>query len=154
MDKKKTKKEATKKSAKPLMKKVEAKPPKKVTSKKAKPVAAKAAKKPLEKARPEKSALPSSVAGVRSTAVAEAQSTAGVVVETARPQQPSAPKKSYLGPTLRLRWFRSAIGLPEKQKRVVQGLGFRHLNEIVVRPDTPMIRGMVNRIPHLVEIVE
>jgi len=55
---------------------------------------------------------------------------------------------------LRLRWFRSAIQAPVKHKRVVRGLGFTHLNQIVEREDTPSIRGMVNKVPHLVEIVD
>ena len=56
--------------------------------------------------------------------------------------------------TLRLRWFRSAIQAPKKHKAVVRGLGFTRLNQIVEREDTPSIRGMVNKVPHLVEIVE
>ena len=56
--------------------------------------------------------------------------------------------------TLRIRYVRSAIGRPATQKRVVKGLGLRRLNQIVERPDTPEIRGMVNKIGHLVEIVK
>ena len=56
--------------------------------------------------------------------------------------------------TLRLRWFRSAIQAPKKHKAVVRGLGFTRLNQIVEREDTPCIRGMVNKVPHLVEIVD
>jgi len=55
--------------------------------------------------------------------------------------------------TIRIRLKRSPIGCPEKHKRVVRGLGFRKLNQIVERPDTPSIRGMVRKIPHLVEVV-
>ena len=43
---------------------------------------------------------------------------------------------------------------PKKHKAVVRGLGFTRLNQIVEREDTPSIRGMVNKVPHLVEIVE
>ena len=56
--------------------------------------------------------------------------------------------------TLRIQWVRSAICAPEKHKRVVKGLGFTRLNQIVERPDTPDIRGMVKAVPHLVRIVE
>ncbi|MBZ5553201.1 MAG: 50S ribosomal protein L30 [Acidobacteriia bacterium] len=63
-------------------------------------------------------------------------------------------EKSVPARPLRLRWVRSAIGSPKKHKRIVRGLGFHHLREIITRPDTPMIRGMVGRIPHLVEIVD
>ena len=41
-----------------------------------------------------------------------------------------------------------------KHKKVVKGLGFTRLNQIVEREDTPSIRGMVKAIPHLVRIVE
>jgi len=56
--------------------------------------------------------------------------------------------------TLKIRQIGSVIGCPEKQRATVRGLGLRRLNQVVERPDTPAIRGMVNRIPHLVQIVE
>lgn len=56
--------------------------------------------------------------------------------------------------TIKIKYFRSMIGRPEGQKRIVHGLGFRKLNKILEKPDTPEIRGMVNKISHLVEIVE
>jgi large subunit ribosomal protein L30 len=49
---------------------------------------------------------------------------------------------------------RSCIGRPEKHKRVAVGLGLRKLNQTVIRPDTPEIRGMVRRISHLLEVRE
>ncbi len=54
---------------------------------------------------------------------------------------------------LRIRWKRSAIASPKKHKAVVKGLGFTRLNQIIEREDTPAIRGMVKKVPHLVEIV-
>jgi large subunit ribosomal protein L30 len=56
--------------------------------------------------------------------------------------------------TLRIKYVRSAIGRPRKQKDIVRGLGLRKLNQVVLRPDSPEIRGMVAKIPHLVQIVE
>lgn len=56
--------------------------------------------------------------------------------------------------TLRIRLVRSGIGCPEKHKRVIRGLGFRKLHQVVERPDSPAIRGMVAKVCHLVEIVE
>ncbi len=55
---------------------------------------------------------------------------------------------------LRIQWFRSAIQAPKKHKRVVRGLGFTRLNQVVEREDTPSIRGMVKKVPHLLRIVE
>lgn len=56
--------------------------------------------------------------------------------------------------TIRIKLVRSPICTPEKHKRVVRGLGLRKLNQVVVRPDTPVFRGMVNKVPHLLKVVE
>ena len=55
--------------------------------------------------------------------------------------------------TLHLKWVRSAICAPLKHKKVVRGLGFTHLNQVIEREDSPSIRGMVAKIPHLVKVV-
>jgi large subunit ribosomal protein L30 len=54
---------------------------------------------------------------------------------------------------IQLKWVRSAICAPIKQKLVVKGLGFTRLNQVIERPDNPAIRGMVAKVPHLVEFV-
>ncbi|GAB4244688.1 MAG: 50S ribosomal protein L30 [Acidobacteriota bacterium] len=56
--------------------------------------------------------------------------------------------------TIRLKYVRSVIGRPEAQRKIIQGLGFRKLNQVVERLDTPEIRGMVRKVPHLVQILE
>ena len=61
--------------------------------------------------------------------------------------------KKTTGKTIKIKYVRSAIATPEKHKRVVKGLGFTRLNQVVEREDTPSIRGMVAAVPHLVEIV-
>ena len=55
---------------------------------------------------------------------------------------------------IRLQWVRSAIAAPEKHKRVVKGLGFTRLNQVIEREDTPSIRGMIAKVPHLVAVLE
>jgi large subunit ribosomal protein L30 len=55
---------------------------------------------------------------------------------------------------IRIEYYRSAICTPVKHKRVVKGLGFTRLQQIVEREDTPSVRGMVKVIPHLVRIVD
>ena len=55
---------------------------------------------------------------------------------------------------IRIQYYRSKIQAPVKHKLVVKGLGFTRLNQIVEREDTPAVRGMVEKIPHLVRIVE
>lgn len=56
--------------------------------------------------------------------------------------------------TIKIRQYRSGICAPKKLKLVLVGLGLRKLNRIVERPDNAGIRGMVAKVPHLVEIVE
>ena len=56
--------------------------------------------------------------------------------------------------TIRIQYYRSAIATPVKHKRVVKGLGFTRLNQIVERVDNESIRGMVKTVPHLVRILE
>ena len=56
--------------------------------------------------------------------------------------------------TIRIQWYRSTIAQKNTCKVVVKHLGFRRLNQTIERPDTPAIRGMVAKVPHLVRIVE
>jgi len=58
------------------------------------------------------------------------------------------------GTKMHLKWVRSAIAAPVKHKLVVKGLGFTRLNQVIEREDTPSIRGMVAKVPHLVVIVK
>ena len=53
---------------------------------------------------------------------------------------------------LRITLVRSTIGRPADQGRTVESLGLRRLNSTVERPDNPSIRGMVNKIKHLVQV--
>ncbi len=54
--------------------------------------------------------------------------------------------------TLRIRWVRSVIGYPVRVRQTIRGLGLHRLHEVVERPDTPAIRGMINKVRHLVEV--
>ena len=63
-------------------------------------------------------------------------------------------KKTNASGTIQLKWVRSAICAPEKHKLVIKGLGFTRLNQVIERPDTDAIRGMVAKVPHLIEIVQ
>jgi len=60
--------------------------------------------------------------------------------------------KSAAG-NIQIKWVRSAICSPLKQKKVIRGLGFTRLNQVIERPNTAAIRGMVKKVPHLLEIV-
>lgn len=56
--------------------------------------------------------------------------------------------------TLRITLVRSTIGRPADQGRTVASLGLRRLNATVERPDTPSIRGMLDKVRHLVNVEE
>lgn len=49
---------------------------------------------------------------------------------------------------------RSLIGRVESQRTTVNTLGLRKINQTVVHNDSPAIRGMVNKVSHLVEVTE
>jgi large subunit ribosomal protein L30 len=51
-------------------------------------------------------------------------------------------------------WVRSGIGHPQDQKRTLQALGFRRLNQTVEHNDSPSIRGMIMKVKHLVTVEE
>jgi large subunit ribosomal protein L30 len=54
--------------------------------------------------------------------------------------------------TLKIKWIRSSIGCPQDMRQTIRGLGFRRMQQIVERPDTPSIRGMIAKVHHLVEV--
>ena len=56
--------------------------------------------------------------------------------------------------TFRIQWRVSAIGCTEDMRATIRGLGFRRLNQVVEREDSPSIRGMVFKVRHLVQVVE
>ena len=55
---------------------------------------------------------------------------------------------------LKITWTKSCIGRPQDQRKVVQALGLRRLHHSVTHGDTPTIRGMVNKVSHLVKMEE
>jgi large subunit ribosomal protein L30 len=54
--------------------------------------------------------------------------------------------------TLQITLIKSLIGTPKQHRNVVAGLGLKKLNTSVVRSDTPEIRGMINKISHMLHI--
>ena len=55
---------------------------------------------------------------------------------------------------LKITLVKSPIGKPQKQRKVIKGMGLGKLNRSVVRQDTPEIRGMINSVSHLVKAEE
>jgi len=52
--------------------------------------------------------------------------------------------------TIKVRQFKSAIGYSKDQAATVRGLGIRRMHQVVELEDTPSVRGMVNKVSHLV----
>ena len=55
---------------------------------------------------------------------------------------------------IRIKQVRSAIGYQQRQRATLRGLGVRRLHQIVELEDTPAIRGMINKVSHLVQVLE
>ncbi|KAA9018665.1 50S ribosomal protein L30 [Niallia endozanthoxylica] len=55
---------------------------------------------------------------------------------------------------LQITLTRSVIGRPQDQKETVKALGLRKLNQTVEQQDNPAIRGMINKVAHLVTVKE
>jgi large subunit ribosomal protein L30 len=55
---------------------------------------------------------------------------------------------------LKIKWVRSFIGCPQGMRQTIRGLGFRRMQQVVERPDTPAIRGMIDKVRHLVVVQE
>jgi large subunit ribosomal protein L30 len=53
---------------------------------------------------------------------------------------------------IKIRLVKSSIAVPKKLKAVLRGLGLRRINQVVEKPDDDAIRGMVAKVPHLVEV--
>jgi large subunit ribosomal protein L30 len=64
------------------------------------------------------------------------------------------PRKKAVAKTLRITYVKSSIGYAEVQKGTVRALGLRHLGDAVEHADTPVVRGMVFKVRHLVQVEE
>jgi large subunit ribosomal protein L30 len=56
--------------------------------------------------------------------------------------------------TVRIQWVVSFIGCTDDMRQTIRGLGFRRMQQTVVREDTPAIRGMILKVRHLVKVVD
>ena len=66
---------------------------------------------------------------------------------------PAKAKKSDVK-TIRIRQVRSGIGCPIEMRETLKALGLGKMHRVTERVDTKEVRGMINKIPHLVEVVE
>jgi large subunit ribosomal protein L30 len=65
-----------------------------------------------------------------------------------------AKKKKSKEKILQLTLVKSPIGYSERQKATVRALGFRRMNQTIEKVDTPSLRGMLNKVSHLVRVEE
>ena len=63
-------------------------------------------------------------------------------------------KEIGMAAMLKVTLVKSMIGRPEKQRKVLRGMGLTRLNRTVELQDTPSIRGMINAVSHLVKAEE
>jgi large subunit ribosomal protein L30 len=56
--------------------------------------------------------------------------------------------------TLKIKWVVSFIGCPKNMRLTIRGLGFRRMQQVVEREDTPATRGMILKVRHLVVVEE
>jgi len=56
--------------------------------------------------------------------------------------------------TIKVKLVKSTIGVLPKHKKTVEALGLRKIGQVVEKQDNPQMRGMVNQVSHLVQIVE
>ncbi len=55
---------------------------------------------------------------------------------------------------IRVQQIKSVIGYNERQRATVKGLGLRRIRHVVEVEDTPAVRGMINKVSHLVVVLE
>jgi large subunit ribosomal protein L30 len=66
----------------------------------------------------------------------------------------SPKKKTDEKKTIRVRQVRSGIGCPREMRETLKALGLGKMHRVTERADTPHVRGMIAKIPHLVKVVE
>ncbi len=55
---------------------------------------------------------------------------------------------------VKIKQVRSAINRSQRQKRTIEALGFKKLNQVIEKEATPQVMGMIDKVSHLVEIVD
>jgi large subunit ribosomal protein L30 len=63
-------------------------------------------------------------------------------------------KKNIPGSNIKIQYYRSFIAAPKTHKQIVRSLGLIKLNQVIERADSPSMRGVVAKVPHLLRIIE
>jgi large subunit ribosomal protein L30 len=64
----------------------------------------------------------------------------------------ATPNSVKEAPQLRITLKRSPIGVPQKLRHILRGLGLRRMLQSVSRPDTNQVRGLIDKVRHLIEV--
>ncbi len=56
--------------------------------------------------------------------------------------------------TIKIKQIKSKIGYPVDQKRTLEALGLHKISQVVEKEDTPVTRGMIRKVHHLVEVID
>ena len=64
----------------------------------------------------------------------------------------TTPKEELTTGLVEVRQVRSGIGQPWRMKRTLEAIGLRHHQDVVVKQDSPSLRGQIKRVRHLVEV--
>ena len=116
----------------------------------AKAKADKSAKKTEAKKAPAKKAAPKKETAKK----ADAKPVAEKKEAAKKPAAKKPAKKAPSGKTVTVRQIGSPIGRQAYQKKILIGLGLNRMNRTRTLEDTPSVRGMINKINHLVEVVD
>jgi large subunit ribosomal protein L30 len=56
--------------------------------------------------------------------------------------------------TIKIKLTKSLIGKPENHRKVVRALGFKKVNQVLEKNDTPQIRGMIHQVDYMVVVID
>ena len=56
--------------------------------------------------------------------------------------------------TIKIKQIKSKIGYPVDQKATLKALGLHKISQVVEKEDTPVIRGMIRKVRHMVEVID
>lgn len=56
--------------------------------------------------------------------------------------------------TIKIKLVKSLIGKPESQKKIIRALGFKKVNQVLEKNDTPQIRGMIHHVDYMIEVID
>ncbi len=56
--------------------------------------------------------------------------------------------------TVKIKQIKSKIGYPVDQKRTLEALGLHKIDQVVEKEDSPVIRGMIRKVRHLVDVID